>query len=237
SVPIVGGIRPRADLTEALRRVILERVDEFEAKYKGYVTRILEDPLVMSRLSGIGFLTKEDAIRFHAAGPVGRGSNWDYDVRKKMDEYKPFDFNVITEESCDTKARIVVRALEVLESLKIIRQAVKELPDGPVVNRSWKAEEMDFTTAYNEAYRGELMHSYALDSQGRIRNYKIRTPTPTNMAAMEHACVGDHVTDAIITIASCDPCLACCTRAEVIESGKSRIMSDVEIVQRYGWRR
>ncbi|MEN3057597.1 MAG: nickel-dependent hydrogenase large subunit, partial [Candidatus Methanosuratincola petrocarbonis] len=136
SVPIIGGIRPRADLTESLKRVILERVDEFEEKYKGYVARIIEDPLVMSRLTGIGFLTKEDAIKFHATGPTGRASGWDYDVRTKMDEYKPFDFNVITDESCDTKARIVVRALEVFESLKIIRQAVKNLPEGPVVNRS-----------------------------------------------------------------------------------------------------
>ncbi|MEN3015931.1 MAG: nickel-dependent hydrogenase large subunit [Candidatus Methanosuratincola petrocarbonis] len=237
SVPIIGGIRPRADLTESLKRVILERVDEFEEKYKGYVARIIEDPLVMSRLTGIGFLTKEDAIKFHATGPTGRASGWDYDVRTKMDEYKPFDFNVITDESCDTKARIVVRALEVFESLKIIRQAVKNLPEGPVVNRSWKAEEMDFTTALLEAYRGELMHSYALDSQGRIRNYKIRTPTPTNLAAMEHACVGDHVTEAILTIASCDPCLTCCTRAEVVDSGKSSVLSDLEIVRKYGWRK
>lgn len=237
SVPIIGGIRPRADLTEALKRVILERVDEFEEKYAGYVTRIIEDPLVMSRLNGIGFLTKEDAIKFHATGPTGRGSGWDYDLRTKMAEYEPFEFNVITDDSCDTKARIVVRALEVFESLKIIRQAVKNLPEGPVVNRSWKAEEMDFTTAYMETYRGELMHSYALDSQGRIRNYKIRTPTPTNLAAMEHACVGDHVTEAILTIASCDPCLTCCTRAEVVDSGKSLVLSDLEIVQKYGWRK
>ncbi|MEN3034711.1 MAG: hypothetical protein ABC537_00280, partial [Candidatus Methanosuratincola sp.] len=237
SVPIIGGIRPRADLTESLKRVILERVDEFEEKYKGYVARIIEDPLVMSRLAGIGFLTKEDAIKFHATGPTGRASGWDYDLRTKMDEYRPFDFNVITDESCDTKARIVVRALEVFESLKIIRQAVKNLPEGPVVNRSWKAEEMDFTTALLETYRGELMHSYALDSQGRIRNYKIRTPTPTNLAAMEHACIGDHVTEAVLTIASCDPCLTCCTRAEIVDSGKSFVLSDFEIVRKYGWRK
>ncbi len=237
SVPVIGGIRPRADLTEALKRVILERVDDFEKKYLEYVERILADPLVMSRLTGVGFLSKDDAIKYHATGPTGRSSGWDYDVRRMMYEYKPFDFNIIVLTEGDNKARIVQRALEVLESLKIIRQIIKNLPDGPIVNRAWIAEKMDFTTQYFETYRGELMHSYSLDSQGLIRGYKIRTPTPTNLAAMENACVGDHVTDAILTIASCDPCLTCCTRVEVVDSGKTRIMSDTEVVKRYGRRR
>lgn len=237
SVPIIGGIRPRADLTDSLKRLILERCDAFEGKYMDYVKRAVEDPLVMSRLTGIGIMSKEDAMKYHATGPTGRSSGWDYDLRTSMKEYKPFDYNVIVLEEGDTKARVVSRALEVIESLKIIRQAVKNLPEGQVVNRSWVAKKMDYTTAYNESYRGELMHSYGLDQNGLIRNYKIRTPTITNLAAMEHICVGDHVTEAILTIASCDPCLTCCTRAEVIDSGKSRVMTDMDIVRKYGWRK
>ncbi|MEM4405523.1 MAG: nickel-dependent hydrogenase large subunit [Candidatus Methanomethylicaceae archaeon] len=237
SVPVIGGIRPRADLTESLKRVILERVDDFEKKYLEYVERILADPLVMSRLTGVGLLSKDDAIKYHATGPTGRASGWDYDIRRMMYEYKPFDFNVIVLKEGDNKARVVQRALEVIESLKIIRQVVKNLPNGPIVNRDWVPGKMDFTTMYFETFRGELMHSYGLDSQGLIRNYKIRTPTPTNLAAMEKACIGDHVTDAVLTIASCDPCLTCCNRVEVIESGKTRVMSEIDIVRKYGWRR
>ncbi|MDD1776298.1 MAG: nickel-dependent hydrogenase large subunit [Candidatus Methanomethylicus sp.] len=237
SVPIIGGIRPRADLNESLKKVITERVDAFESKYKDYLNRAVEDPLVMSRLSGIGYLTKEDALKFYATGPTGRSSGWNYDLRREMKEYKPFDYDVIVLNEGDTKARVVSRALEVLESLKIIRQIVKGLPEGPVVNRSWVAKKMDYTVSYVETYRGELMHSYGLDQGGFIRNYKIRTPTITNLAAMEQACIGDHVTEAILTIASCDPCLTCCTRTEVIANGKSRIMSDAEIIQRFGWRK
>lgn len=239
SVPIIGGIRPRADLTEALKKVILERCDQFEVKYADYVTRAVEDPVVMSRLEGIGFMTKDEAIRWHATGPTGRASGWDYDLRRTMKEYKPFDFNVIVLPEGDTKARVVARALEVLESLKIIRQAVKNLPEGPVANRDWTAKEMPYTEAYDETYRGELMHSYSLDQQGLVRNYKIRTPTITNLAAMEQACIGDHVTEAILTIASCDPCLTCCTRAELVDNQtkRSRFMTEYEIVNKYGWRR
>jgi len=237
SVAVIGGIRPRADLTEPLKRAILDRIDEFEKKYLNFVERVLADPMVMARLTGVGFMTKEEAIKWYATGPTGRGSAWDFDLRRDMKEYKPFDFNIITQDGCDNKARIVVRALEVIESVKIIRQVVKNIPDGPIINNEWCVARMDYTTAYNESYRGELMHSYALDDRGLLRNYKIRTPTITNLAAMEQVCIGDHVTDAIVTIASCDPCLTCCTRAEVVESGKSRSMSELEIVKKFGWRR
>jgi len=234
SVPIIGGIRPRADLNESLKKTILDRVEVFEGKYKDYVNRAVEDPLVTSRLTGIGYLTKEDAIKYYATGPTGRSSGWDFDLRKEMKEYKPFDYNIIVLEEGDTKARVVSRALEVVESLKIIRQVIKYLPEGVVVNRAWTAKKMEYTTAYIEAPRGELMHSYGLDQNGLIRNYKVRTPSITNLAAMEHACIGDHVTEAILTIASCDPCLACSTRAEVVDSGRSRVMTDMDIVKRYG---
>ncbi len=237
SVPVIGGIRPRADLTNTLKKVILERANDFEKKYKEYVDRILADTMVMSRLTGVGFLSKEEAIKYRATGPTGRASGWNYDVRTLMHEYKPFDFEVIVLKEGDNRARVVQRALEVFECLKIIRQVVNNLPEGPVVNRNWTVKEMPYTTAYFEAFRGELMHSYGLDSQGLIRNYKVRTPTPTNLAAMEKACIGDHITDAVVTIASCDPCLTCCTRIEVVESGKTKIMSDIEIVRKYGWRR
>ncbi|HRR55294.1 MAG TPA: nickel-dependent hydrogenase large subunit, partial [Candidatus Methanomethylicus sp.] len=225
AVPITGGVRPRAEVPESLKRVILERLEDFEKKYGAFVGRIVADPMVMSRVTGIGILSKEDAISLHATGPTGRSSNYDYDVRREMPEYKPFEFNVITLPDGDTKARVVTRALEILESIKIIRQVLRDMPEGPIVNRSWKPSRMDFTTMYLETFRGELMHSYALDDQGLIRNYKIRTPTPTNLAAMEKACVGDHVTEALLTIASCDPCETCCTRAEVVTGSSSTILS------------
>lgn len=233
AVPVIGGIRPRADLTNSLKRVISERINDFEKKYKEYVERILADSMVVSRLTGVGLLSKEDAIKYHATGPNGRASGWNYDIRTLMHEYEPFDFEVIVLDEGDNKARVIQRALEIFECLKIIRQVLKNIPEGPIINRDWIPGKMNYTIAYFEAFRGELMHSYALDSQGLIRGYKIRTPTPTNLAAMERACIGDHITDAILTIASCDPCLTCCTRIEVINSGRSKIMTIMEIMKKY----
>ncbi|HDI46854.1 MAG TPA: hypothetical protein ENF82_03505 [Candidatus Methanomethylia archaeon] len=99
---------------------------------------------------------------------------------------------------------------------------------------------MKFAHSYNEAPRGELYHSYSLDDYGRLRHYKVRTPTVTSIHSVEFAAKGDHITDAVVTIASCDPCLACCNRVEVIDAKSGRrkqFNSMIEVIKKYGWRR
>ncbi|RLE49047.1 MAG: hypothetical protein DRJ31_05995 [Candidatus Methanomethylicota archaeon] len=240
SVPVIGGVRPRCEITEGLKKLILELLDRGEKMFKAYVERVLADPLVMSRVTGTGYLSKEDAIRLHAVGPTARASNVRFDWRMEMDEYKPFTFDYIFLEDGDNKARVVARALEIFECIKIVRQALKDLPEGPLVNRNWVPKRMKFTDSYNEAPRGELYHSYALDDYGRLRHYKIRTPTITSLHAVEYAAIGDHVTDAVLTIASADPCLSCCQRVEVVDvkSKKCKMFSSpIEVVKKYGWKR
>jgi energy-converting hydrogenase B subunit N len=242
SAPILGGVRPRCDIPPSLGRVILETVDRGEDAYTKFVERLLADPLVMSRVTGVGILDYNTAMRLHAVGPTARASGVKLDWRKdpvQNPAYQAFDFNVVVLDWCDTKARVATRALEVFEQFKILRQAVKNLPDGPVIDRSWKLGQMGFTDGYFEAPRGELYHSTSLDDFGRIRHYKIRTPSLTNNASMEEACIGDHLTDAVLTIASCDPCLSCTNRFTIVDSkrDKTRVMTGVEIIGKYGRRR
>ena len=70
----------------------------------------------------------------------------------------------------------------------------------------------DIIKSYIEAPRGKLYHSYRLED-GRLRNSIIRTPSITNINAMEHACIGTHITDAQLAIVQCDPCFTCTDRA------------------------
>lgn len=242
SIPSLGGVRSRCDIPESLARVILETIDKAEGAVGGYVERLLADPLVMSRVTGVGVLDKGTADRLHAVGPTGRASGITFDWRKDFDQnpaYEPFDFNVVVLDDGDTKSRVATRALEIFECFKIIRQALKNIPSGPVVNNDWVLGRMNFTDGYFEAPRGELYHSTSLDDYGRIRHYKVRTPSPTNLAAMEVACVGDQVTDAVLTIASCDPCLSCSNRVSIVDlkTGKTHTMSELEVIRKYGRRR
>lgn len=210
--PIIGGIRPRCNPTEDVRKKALSMLKPAADYVKDYGDRIVRDAMVMSRAEGIGVLTKEEAVKYHAVGPTARASGVDFDWRKKVDDYNHFDFEVVTLTEGDVKARVVARVLECFEIIKILEQAFENLPEGEVRNKDWKLGKMPITDCYHEAPRGELYDSYALDEKGNVRHYKNRTPTLTNLAAAEVACVGEHLTDAVLTIASIDPCLCCSNR-------------------------
>jgi energy-converting hydrogenase B subunit N len=157
-------------------------------------------------------LTKEEAIKFQAVGPTARASSVGKDYRTTIDDFKYFDWDVVVLDEGDVKARVVQRILECFEILKIVEQGFKNLPKGEVRNRNWKLGKMPVTTCYHEAPRGELYDSYGLDEKGNVRHYKNRTPTLTNLGCMEVACLGEHLTDAVLTLASCDPCICCTNR-------------------------
>ncbi len=211
-VPIIGGIRPRAELDLMRIQKIKDGMDFVEEKITEFAERFVSDPMIMSRITGVGILKKEDAIRLSATGPTLRATGVDIDLRRDMSEYESFEFNVITQDDGDVKANLLVRVLEIPESIKIIRQAIDHLPEGKITNRSWDMEDSPVTNNYIEVPRGKLYHSYSLDD-GRVRNVIIRTPSITNIGAMEYACIGYHITDAQLAIVQCDPCFTCTDRA------------------------
>ncbi len=211
-VPIIGGIRPRAELDLLRIQKIKDGMDYVEEKITEFAERFVSDPMIMSRITGVGILKKEDAIRLSATGPTLRATGVDIDLRRDMPEYESFEFNVITQDDGDVKANLLMRVLEIPESIKIIRQAIDHIPEGKITNRSWDMEDTPVTNNYIEVPRGKLYHSYSLDD-GRVRNVIIRTPSITNIGAMEFACIGYHITDAQLAIVQCDPCFTCTDRA------------------------
>ena len=128
AVPIIGGIRPRCDIDDFRMSELHNRLSKLDVKIGDYANRVINDSLIMSRVKGTGVLTKEEAIKYATPGPTGRASGINIDLRKKMKEYKTFDFNVIVLDDGDNKDRVVARALECIESVKIIKQALESLP-------------------------------------------------------------------------------------------------------------
>ena len=209
---VLGGVRPRCDLDEAKLLRLKNDMDAVEEGLTGFVERFLGDSIVMSRITGIGVLPQKQAIELAVTGPTLRATGVARDLRTTMFEYDEFDFNVITQPDGDVKSNLVMRALESFESIKIIRQAIANIPEGKVVNRDWEMFDTDITESYIEVPRGTLYHSYALES-GRVRHCIIRTPSMANIAAMQYACIGDQITDAQLCIVQCDPCFTCTDRA------------------------
>ncbi|MBN1785564.1 MAG: nickel-dependent hydrogenase large subunit [Candidatus Methanofastidiosa archaeon] len=222
TISVIGGIRPRADIDKEKRRTLLGMLNSLEEGCKNFANRALKDSLIVSRIKEIGYLSKDDAVKYGALGPNLRASGVCEDVRTRVSEYSNFDFDIIVYDGGAVLDRVACRVFEVLESIKIIRQALETLPDEEPMNVDFEIGEMGFSTSYNEAARGEIYDSCALDESGRIKNYINRTPSMSSISAMEVSCIGDHLTDASLIIASCDPCLTCTNRITVVDENKGR---------------
>ena len=209
---VLGGVRPRCDLDEAKLLRLKNDMDTIEENLTGFVDRFMADSILLSRVTGIGVLPQKQAIKLAVTGPTLRATGVARDLRTTMFEYDNFDFNVITQPDGDVKSNLIMRALESFESIKIIRQAIANIPEGKVVNRDWEMFDTDIVQSYIEVPRGTLYHSYRLEG-GRVRHSIIRTPSMANIGAMQYACIGDQITDAQLCIVQCDPCFTCTDRA------------------------
>ncbi len=170
----------------------------------------------ISRCAGIGILTRDQAIAYGVVGPTARASGLAQDIRKAAPyaAYDEFDFKVPVETAGDVRARLLVRALEILESCSILRQALSKLPSGEVCA---EIEDIVFptgtATSRVEAPRGEVMYSVSWeeDSDNPARVH-VRTPTYANMPAVRQMVLGAQLGDTGLIQASIDPCYSCTDR-------------------------
>ncbi len=209
---VLGGVRPRCDLDDNRIERLKIGMDKVEKDLTDFIKRFTSDDILMSRITGIGIIPQKQALKLAVTGPSLRATGIAKDLRTEMKEYEPFDFNVVTQPDGDVKSNLMVRALESFESIKIIRQAIKNIPEGEVTITDYEMFNTDIVDSYIEVPRGILYHSYALED-GRVRHCIIRTPSMSNIGAMQYACIGDQITDAQLCIVQCDPCFTCTDRA------------------------
>ena len=209
----IGG--SRRDIDDGLKAEILAGLDKLKAPMDRIVEIALNDKTIAMRTKGVGVLTTEDALRMGAIGPHARASGVSVDVRRDMPYscYDEFDFDVPVVESGDVFARVVVRALECYESIKIIEQALGKLPDGPINlgNKLIKIKEGQ-AVALHEAPRGQLSHMVV--GNGTLNNHRvsIHVPSYKNTPTIPHMLRGNSVAEAGLIIASIDPCFSCLDR-------------------------
>ncbi len=207
---IIGGAR--RDINDDQRRQLLAALDELEKRMAPITHWLTHDKTLAMRTKGVGVLTTEDAIRLGAVGPHARASGVDMDVRRDApySSYEDFEFAVPVQQSCDVYARVVVRVLEIYESIKIIRQAVDNLPEGPI-NLGVKIPKVpagEFIHRH-EAPRGHLVYKVVTD--GGLNNHRlsIHVPTFKNAPTVPVMLKGNTVADAGLIAASIDPCFSC----------------------------
>ncbi|MBN2413709.1 nickel-dependent hydrogenase large subunit [candidate division KSB1 bacterium] len=190
-----------------------------------------DDPVLRSRLKGVGVLTHKDALDYCAVGPTSRASGVPADVRKSedIDAYSLVDFDVIVLENGDVYDKLIVRVLEMLESTKICRQCLEKLKKvkGPILNNVKNISAGEGIGRY-EAPRGEVFHYVRTDGTNRPIRHKVRAPSYVNIPTYAASCVGLPIADVLITTASVDPCYCCTERSlKVVNKNKQPYQIDL----------
>ncbi len=203
-----GGCRVDASAAwlDASRQVVAglpQFVDEFEAL-------LTTNEILMARCQGIGVLRPELAVNAGVTGPMLRASGVNYDIRK-VDHYGIYDrfpFRVPLGDHWDVYDRFMVRLLEVRESIKILEQALKEIPGGPVMDAKTKIR--GFRPKPGEAYgrieapKGELGFYLISDGGPNPYRYRVRPPSLINLTILEDMCLGQNVADVVLILGSVD---------------------------------
>lgn len=217
----LGGVR--RDISPEHAQKVLEALDQLQARTEYYQKTVLNEQTVILRLSGVGKLSREDGLRFGAVGPVLRASGVARDVRKDdpYGIYGELDFKVITDEHSDVFGRTVVRVLELMESYKICRQIIKEMPDGPLTVKVPSRIPAGEAVSRYEAPRGEDLHYVRSNGTDKPERVKVRAPTLANSAAVAHMIAGGYLADVPIIIAAIDPCFSCTDRMIKVQDASS----------------
>jgi NADH-quinone oxidoreductase subunit D len=203
-----GGCRcdaPRGWI-ERVRRL----VDEFPAFLDEFDTLILSNEILVARTQGIGKISAERAINAGLTGPILRAAGVNYDLRKVdgYGIYPRFDFAVPLGSDGDCYDRLMMRTLEMRESISILKQALAGIPEGPVVNTKIKIR--NFRPPVGEAYgrieapKGELGFYLVSDGSPNPYRYRVRPPSFINLTLLEEMCLGHLVADVMVILGSID---------------------------------
>ncbi|MFB0556857.1 MAG: nickel-dependent hydrogenase large subunit [Dehalococcoidia bacterium] len=243
----IGGVR--RDITEEQFPRIRETLDYYKSIFDQLKTVFLDDRTIRMRAKNVGVLKREDALKLLAVGPTARASGVAKDVRQDQaySAYADLDIKAITPDILtgtivgDVYDRIIVRLLEVKQSIEIIERCLDEMPPGAtliepkmakLLNSLKKAEGKGVGRA--EAPRGEVIHYVRLET-GRetLATWKIRAPTYVNLMSIPTILKGGQIADVPIVFASIDPCMSCTNRAVVVDrkTNKKSIMTYEELHQ------
>lgn len=175
-----GGVR--RDIPEGSEEKILGVLNKIDEMVK---LEMMGNPALLSRVKDIGILKLSDAIRLGATGPVLRASGMKSDVRKNdpYEVYDRFDFEVPVSNEGDAYARYMIGIEEIKQSISIIKQALKELPDGDFVAKEFKKPKLNIKIPEGEVYvRNEISRGEAgmyMVSDGGTTPYRVKIRGPS----------------------------------------------------------
>jgi NADH:ubiquinone oxidoreductase subunit D len=201
----VGGI-PQ-DMPENWDQGVMAFCEQLERRLPEYERLLTNNPVFRGRCEGIGVLSAEEAIGYGMTGPALRGSGVPHDIRRAApyEVYGRLDFDVCTRTEGDVLSRYRVRMDEFHQSIRILRQVLGALPEGPVLARTGSALRTS-GEAYSqvESPRGEMSFFYVSDRTQRPARLHIKSPSFCNLVALKDLVIGTKVADVVAILGSLD---------------------------------
>lgn len=185
-------------------------IHEFPRFLDEYEQLLVGNEILMERTQGVGVLSKELAINAGMSGPMARASGVNYDIRKvdKYGIYDRFAFRIPLGAHGDVYDRYMIRFLEMRESVKILNEAMRDIPGGPIVDPKMRIR--GFRPKPGEAYariespKGELGFYLISDGSPNPYRYRVRPPSLVNLTVLEDLCLGQNVADIVAILGSVD---------------------------------
>lgn len=208
-----GGVK--ADVSQSTLDRIKDIVQNFPRFLDEFEALLSKNEILCMRCQKVGILPPELAINASVTGPMLRASGVNYDIRKvdRYSIYDRFSFKVPLGTTGDVYDRYYVRIVEMRESLKILEQALREIPPGEIINKKaapFLKSPRNFKPPVGDAYgrveapKGELGFYLVSDGTPQPWRYHVRAPSLINLTILEDLCIGHKVADAIVILGSVD---------------------------------
>jgi Ni,Fe-hydrogenase III large subunit/Ni,Fe-hydrogenase III component G len=215
---LIGGVR--WEITPELKAELRQVLDKLETEWRAVVAAVSKDKNLQKRTRGVGVADKSLVKEMGLIGPVARAAGVPLDVRRDHPyaAYDRVDFEVITADGCDVWSRVVVRMMEVFESIRIIRQCLEKMEPGPIqlpITDELPVGRLGMSSV--EAPRGESHHFVITGENQRPRRWRVRAPTYQNLQAIPAMIKDQQFADMTISLGSIDPCFSCTDRLETID--------------------
>ena len=235
----VGGLS--RDLPEGWLNELDKFLDEVEVNFDETDALLTRNPIFLERTQAVGVISREEAIDFGLSGPNLRGSGVEHDVRRANPYmiYDRFDFEIPVGTKGDAYDRYAIRMLEMRESVKILRQCIKDMPGGPINVDDGKVvlppkekvmtsmeeliHQFMIVTQGQDAPAGEVYFG-AENPKGELGFYihslgggtphrlKIRAPSFVNLSILSHLLPGHMMSDVVAILGSLDFVMGECDR-------------------------
>ena len=231
---VIGGVR--WDITPEIKTDITQVLDKLEKEWLKVASAVKGDRNLQKRTKGVGIADKTLVKEMGLIGPMARASGVPLDCRKDFPyaAYDKVEFDVIVQEGCDVWSRVLVRVLEVFESIRIIRQCLERMPAGPIqIDLTDELPAGRIGLSSIEAPRGESHHFVVTGEDNRPRRWRVRAPTYQNLQGIPAMIKDQPLADMTISLGSIDPCFSCTDRMEIVDirSGNVKIFSQQDLMK------